>query len=115
MAWHALRVDWMQTLPEPKGQTFIFGNPPFIGARLMGKDQKKELLDAWNNAKGVSNLDYVTGWHIKTVNLLENRRGSFAFVTTNSITQGQSVPVLFGEIFENEAYSKVDNHPTPTN
>ena len=45
------------------------------------------------------NLDYVTGWHIKTLDLLRDRVGEFAFVTTNSIAQGQSVPLLFGTIF----------------
>lgn len=65
----------------------------------MSKAQKAELTEAWGNAKGVKNLDYVTGWHIKTLDLLRDRVGEFAFVTTNSIAQGQSVPLLFGTIF----------------
>lgn len=97
---NALTLDWAEAIPEPKGQTFIFGNPPFIGARLMSKEQKEELKNAWKNVKGVSNLDYVTGWHIKALDLLADRDGSFAFVTTNSIVQGQSVPLLFGTIFK---------------
>ena len=96
---NALRLDWKKAIPEPKGKTYIFGNPPFIGARLMSKAQKAELTEAWGNAKGVKNLDYVTGWHIKTLDLLRDRVGEFAFVTTNSIAQGQSVPLLFGTIF----------------
>jgi len=66
----------------------------------MGKEQKLDLREAWQTNKGVNNLDYVTGWHAKALMLLENRPGEFAFVTTNSITQGQNVPDLFSPIFE---------------
>ncbi len=98
---NALRIDWAEVLPDPdEGQTFIFGNPPFIGARLMGKEQKADLQLVWNGLKGANNLDYVTGWHAKSLSLFQNRHGSFAFVTTNSITQGQGVPTLFGEIYK---------------
>lgn len=62
---NALELDWSEELPETTGQTYIFGNPPFIGARIMSKWQKAELGDAWGNAKGANRLDYVTAWHAK--------------------------------------------------
>ncbi|PFG29078.1 methylase [Corynebacterium renale] len=98
---NALSFDWQERLPTGAGQTYVFGNPPFIGARLMTKEQKEELGQVWDGLKGVNQLDYVTGWHAQSLKLFENRIGSFAFVTTNSITQGDQVPHLFDPIFKN--------------
>lgn len=96
---NALQLDWAKEIPVPAGNTYIFGNPPFIGARLMSPSQKSDLVDVWENRKGSKNLDYVTGWYIKAIKILEDRAGEFAFVATNSIVQGQSVPLLMEEIF----------------
>lgn len=97
---NALSIRWNDLLPERSGQTFIFGNPPFIGARLMDSQQKHELNAVWDGAKGTNQLDYVTGWHAQAMSFFENRSGSFAFVTTNSIVQGDQTARLFGSIFE---------------
>ena len=97
---NALRLDWAAVLPKVPGHTYVFGNPPFSGARIMSKDQKLELIESWEGIKGSNQLDYVTGWHAKTLKLLQRRKGMFAFVTTNSIVQGQSVPTLFKPIFD---------------
>lgn len=98
---NALDLDWSQELPATAGETYIFGNPPFLGARIMSKEQKAELAQVWNNRKGVNDLDYVTAWHAKTLDFYKGgRRGAFAFVTTNSIVQGDQVPRLFGPIFD---------------
>lgn len=99
---NALQLDWETILPPTASTTFVFGNPPFIGARMMSKQQKAELKAAWANTKGVNQLDYVTGWHAKAKNLLASRPGEFAFVTTNSIAQGQPVPVLFGALLRED-------------
>lgn len=98
---NALQLDWAEILPETSGQTYIFGNPPFLGARTMNKAQKADLNEAWNGAKGTNQLDYVTGWHAKAITLFENRTGAFAYVTTNSITQGDQPARLFKVIFDN--------------
>lgn len=98
---NALQLDWAEILPETNGQTYIFGNPPFLGARTMSKDQKADLNRAWNGAKGTNQLDYVTGWHAKAITLFGNRTGAFAFVTTNSVTQGDQPARLFKVIFDN--------------
>ena len=95
---NALAAEWNKLIPAAVGETYIFGNPPFIGARLMSKDQKAELNQVWGEAKGTNQLDYVTGWHAQALHMLENRSGEFAYVTTNSISQGQPVPALFGPI-----------------
>ncbi|AJE68858.1 DNA methyltransferase [Corynebacterium glutamicum] len=95
---NALHLDWNTVLPQVP-MTYVFGNPPFIGARLMGTAQKEELNKAWEGLKGTNQLDYVTGWHAKALTLLGQRRGMFAFVTTNSIVQGDQTPRLFGPIF----------------
>ena len=95
---NALAVDWSLVVPEPKGETFVFGNPPFIGHQTKTKEQREELKAVWGKyANGL--LDYVTGWHAQAVKLLKKRKGEFAFVTTNSITQGQGVPPLFGPLY----------------
>ncbi len=95
---NALAVDWSLVVPEPRGETLMFGNPPFIGHQTKTKEQREELMAVWGKyANGL--LDYVTGWHAQAVKLLKNRKGEFAFVTTNSITQGQGVPPLFGPLY----------------
>lgn len=96
---NALRLDWSKTLPEPTGQTFIFGNPPFLGDHTRTKEQLQDLQDAWGDEVQLSRLDFVTAWHAKCLRLFANRAGEFAFVTTNSITQGDQAPRLFGPIF----------------
>ena len=95
---NALSVDWSLVVPEPKGETFVFGNPPFIGHQTKTKEQREELKAVWGkHANGL--LDYVAGWHAQAMKLLQNRKGEFAFVTTNSIAQGQGVPPLFGPLY----------------
>ncbi|MDK4328816.1 N-6 DNA methylase [Corynebacterium pseudodiphtheriticum] len=95
---NALQLDWAEILPETSGQTYIFGNPPFIGHQTKTKSQRADLKAVWKDDFD-GYLDYVTGWHAQTLSILQHRRGEFAYVTTNSITQGQPVPALFGPIF----------------
>lgn len=96
---NALAVDWSRVVPKPRGETIVFGNPPFLGHDTRSKEQSEELRTAWRR-KDISRLDYVTGWHAQALTMLENRRGRFGFVTTNSISQGDQVPRLFGPIFD---------------
>src|SRR5699024_8120833 len=95
---NALDLDWGNILPKVSGKTFIFGNPPFIGQHTKTAVQTKDMKRVWGKDYN-GYLDYVTGWHAKTKNLLADRYGEFAFVTTNSITQGQPVPALFGPLY----------------
>jgi hypothetical protein len=95
---NALQLGWEYEIPRTTGATYVFGNPPFRGdART--REQQAELQEVWGKRKQISRMDYVTGWHAKTLDLLADRTGAFAYVTTNSITQGDQVPRLFGPIF----------------
>lgn len=94
---NALAVDWLEILPETSGMTYIFGNPPFIGQYTKTGEQTEDMRRVWGKDYD-GYLDYVTGWHAQAKNLLAERRGEFAYVTTNSITQGQPVPALFGPL-----------------
>lgn len=76
------------------------GEPPFLGDHTRTKEQLTDLKAAWGGKKTLGRLDFVTGWHAKTLQLLATRPGEFAYVTTNSITQGDQVPRLFDPIYE---------------
>lgn len=93
----ALELDWSATLPAVPGKTWVFGNPPFLGHASRTEAQAEQLRRVWGT-KDISRLDYVTAWHAKTSHLLAARTGGFAYVTTNSITQGDQVPRLFGPL-----------------
>lgn len=95
---NALAVDWSLVVPKPRGETLVFGNPPFIGQYTKTKEQTQDMRRVWGKDYD-GYLDYVTGWHAQTMKLLSQRKGQFAYVTTNSITQGQPVPALFGPLF----------------
>ena len=96
---NALRVDWATVL-EPTEHLYIMGNPPFIGISLRSAAQVDDLQAVWGPSYHGS-LDYVTGWYIKAMQLLDSAGygGKFAFVSTNSITQGEAVSSMFRPIF----------------
>ncbi|WP_408936226.1 DNA methyltransferase [Corynebacterium tuberculostearicum] len=95
---NALQLDWADMLPDSATKTYIFGNPPFIGQYTKTAEQTADMKQVWGKDYD-GYLDYVTGWHAKAKDLLADRPGEFAYVTTNSITQGQPVPALFGPLF----------------
>ncbi|MGO3039454.1 DNA methyltransferase [Corynebacterium variabile] len=95
---NALRTDWNKVVPDTSRMLYVFGNPPFIGQYTKTEQQTEDMKQAWG-ADYNGYLDYVTAWHAKTKDLLAGRPGDFAFVTTNSITQGQPVPALFGPLY----------------
>lgn len=95
----ALTLDWAQALPVPAGRTYIFGNPPFLGDHTRTKGQLALMKAAWGGDKELSRLDFVTAWHALSLRLLADRDGEWAFVTTNSIVQGDQAARLFEPIF----------------
>jgi hypothetical protein len=100
---NALQLDWRELLPKEKvSKTYVFGNPPFIGQYTKTKEQTADMQHVWGKDYD-GYLDYVTGWHAQAMRLLHDRLGEFAYVTTNSITQGQPVPALF-EPLEREGW-----------
>ena len=97
---NALQIDWNNVVPRDK-INFIMGNPPFIGKKEQTKEQKAELTALFNmNTKGVGNLDYVTGWYVKAVQYMQGTAINAAFVSTNSITQGEQVSSFWKPLFE---------------
>lgn len=92
---NALHTDWESVVPKDK-LNYIMGNPPFVGARLMSKEQKDDLLSVlgakWKNA---GNLDYVSCWYKKAADLMKGTNIRTALVSTNSVSQGESVVILW--------------------
>lgn len=80
------------------GETYVCGNPPFTGAREQSKSQKDDLRQAMSGFAGVNSLDYVCGWIWKAVQYGEHTNSAAAFVATNSLCQGQSIPLFWGTI-----------------
>lgn len=98
---NALRLDWSKILPhEEKDEVYLFGNPPYLGARRQSSYQKEDLSAVFNNITNkYKSLDYISGWFIKGEEYIEGSCSRFAFVTTNSICQGEQVSILWPEIF----------------
>lgn len=95
---NALEIDWAEELPD-RGETYIFGNPPFIGQYTKTVEQRADMKRVWGEDYD-GYLDYVTAWHAQALRALAHRQGLFAYVTTNSICQGQPVPALFDPIYK---------------
>ena len=96
---NALRVDWESVVPKSK-LNYIMGNPPFIGARLMGKEQKADVNTIFPGWKNVGNLDYVCCWYKKASDLMKGTAIHSALVSTNSVSQGESVANLWKPLFD---------------
>src|SRR5690606_4428085 len=95
---NALRTDWQSLLPEGDRFDFILGNPPFIGKSNQTREQKEDLAAILNRWPSTAMLDYVTGWFIKAADYLIDygeQKTRISFVSTNSITQGEQVGVLW--------------------
>ncbi|RLD79981.1 MAG: class I SAM-dependent DNA methyltransferase [Bacteroidetes bacterium] len=78
---------------------YILGNPPFIGKSLQTKEQKEDLKFATKGLKGASVLDYVACWYLKAAEYIQETKIKAAFVSTNSIAQGEQVGILWNEMF----------------
>ena len=96
---NALRLDWNTVIPKEK-LNYIMGNPPFVGARLMNPEQKKELLDLFKSTKNVGDLDYVCGWYRIAAEMMDGTQIRTALVSTNSITQGEQPAILWRPLYE---------------
>lgn len=97
---NALRIDWDKVINDDPTQpnikvTYIIGNPPFIGASKMSVEQKKEAIDIFGKRPRTRSIDYVGAWYYKAAEYIQNTRTECAFVSTNSITQGEQVAPLW--------------------
>ena len=96
---NALRLDWESVVPKHK-LNYIMGNPPFVGARLMGLEQKDDINAIFFGWKNAGNLDYVSCWYKKAADLMSGTEIRAALVSTNSVTQGEAVANLWKPMFE---------------
>ena len=95
---NALRLEWASICP-PTEDTIVAGNPPFLGPHSRSKEQLQDLQLVWGT-KDLGRLDYVTAWHRKSEQYFEStKRGRFALVSTNSVSQGDQVARLFPSLF----------------
>ena len=94
---NALRLNWEEVVPKEK-LNYIMGNPPFVGASMMTKLQKEEAVSVFGKGKRVNSIDYVGAWYHKAAALMLNTEIRAAFVSTNSITQGEQVAPLWEKL-----------------
>ena len=87
------------TPQRPVRYDYIMGNPPFVGARLMSESQKSDVLSVWGNTKNIGNADYVSCWYKKAADLIRGTSTKCALVSTNSITQGEQVAIMWKPLF----------------
>jgi hypothetical protein len=93
----ALETDWENVVPKNE-LSYIIGNPPFIGSKIMKQSQRDQIVKEFNNADGSGVLDYVTGWYIKAAKYIQDTMIKVAFVSTNSIVQGEQTSILWGQM-----------------
>lgn len=101
---NALRMDWKEVLP-PSNNVHILGNPPFVGYSLQSQSQKEDILSVYidengNPYKTAGKIDYVAGWYFKASQYMVGTRVSTAYVSTNSITQGEQVSAVWKPLYE---------------
>ncbi len=96
---NALQVDWEQVVPKNE-LSYIMGNPPFVGARYMSKEQKDDLLSIFGKDwKNSGNLDYVSCWYKRAADMMVGTMIRAALVSTNSVSQGENVANLWKPLF----------------
>ncbi|TWT16512.1 DNA methyltransferase [Streptococcus sp. sy010] len=98
---NALRLDWNEVLPHDEtDEIYLVGNPPYIGAKLQSKEQKADLEEAVWQGQSYKKMDYIAGWFFKGVDFINTANAKLAFVTTNSIFQGEQVAILWQDLLE---------------
>jgi hypothetical protein len=103
---NALHIDWNTVLPA-KDCTYILGNPPFVGKKEQNAQQKADMDAVWGEVKGTGVLDFVTSWYRVAADYIQGTEIRVAFVSTNSISQGEQVSVLWGFL---HAHYKLNIH-----
>lgn len=93
----ALETDWEEVVSN-NDLSFILGNPPFIGSKIMSQFQRDQIVKQFDNCQGSGVLDYVTGWYIKAAKYIQDTQIKVGFVSTNSIVQGEQTSILWGQM-----------------
>jgi len=105
---NATRLDWEVVCPKGKmdaersrSEVYILGNPPYLGARMQNAEQKADMKFVFDGLKGKNNLDYISCWFKKGSDFIVHSNSKYSFVTTNSISQGEQVALLWPTILHN--------------
>ena len=93
----ALKTEWDNVISK-EVLSYILGNPPFIGANVMKQNQRDEIVNLFDKIDGSGTLDYVTGWYLKAAKYIQNTQIKCAFVSTNSIVQGEQTSILWAQM-----------------
>lgn len=101
---NSLQIDWESVVPKYQ-VSYIMGNPPFVGYSLQSKEQKKDILSIYVDEKGkpyktAGKIDYVAGWYFKAAQFMQGTTIRTAFVSTNSITQGEQVAGVWKPLYD---------------
>ena len=93
----SLESDWQDIILKEK-LSYILGNPPFVGSKMMSQFQREQVVKAFDESKGSGVLDYVSAWYIKAAKYIQKTKIKVAFVSTNSIVQGEQTSLLWGQM-----------------
>ena len=99
---NALRIDWREVV-KPSEVNFIIGNPPFVGQSVRTKEQSDDIAFIWGKGEIETKLDYVICWYKKAIDYIRGTAVKVAFVSTNSICQGESVPTFWKKMIDDGA------------
>lgn len=98
---NACRLDWNTVCPHDKNdEVYIMGNPPYLGSKLQDAFQKEDMQIALSDVKDKKGVDYIAAWFWKGAKYIKGSKAKYAFVTTNSISQGEQVAMLWKPIFD---------------
>ncbi len=98
---NAARKDWEEVCPKDlTDEIYVFGNPPYLGARMQDDNQKADLSSVFHGFENYKNLDYISCWFLKGASYIRGVNAQCGFVSTNSICQGEQVALLWPQIFD---------------
>lgn len=102
---NACRLDWNVVCPHTQDEeVYVFGNPPYLGSAWQDKSQKQDMKIVFEGFTNYKNLDYIACWFLKGKDYIENSLAEFAFVSTNSLCQGEQVSMLWKPLLSGSAY-----------
>jgi hypothetical protein len=96
---NALQKDWKEVLP-PEQCSYILGNPPFVGGKFQSAEQRADMDTVMTGIENAGLLDFVAGWYVKAARYIQDTKVVAAFVSTNSITQGEQAGTLWNPLFQ---------------
>lgn len=97
---NAARTDWNEVCPnDGQSEIYLIGNPPYGGSKKLKAAQKEDFNFVFGNRPFSKNLDYISLWFVKGADYIKGTKAQFAFVSTNSVAQGEHVSLLFPSIF----------------